>query len=114
MTEVALTLQQLPMHAFNDTSLDSHNICYVNPFVRRLRSPPLPEPLHSLTRGSAEGQTEAGDIIVWHIQQFGEYTATKLVTAEAERFQVRKVAQFGRHRPAQLVDPEGQLFAPQM
>ena len=88
--------------------------CYVNPFVRRLRSPPLPEPLHSLTRGSAEGQTEAGDIIVWHIQQFGEYTATKLVTAEAERFQVRKVAQFGRHRPAQLVDPEGQLFAPQM
>ena len=29
MTEVALTLQQLPMHAFNDTSLDSHNPCYV-------------------------------------------------------------------------------------
>ena len=88
-------------------TLDSHNPCYVNPFVQGLRSPPrlpytsLPELLHPLTRGSAGGQTEAGDIIGSHIQQFHGYTATKLIVAELQLLQVGEVAQFRRYRPAQ-------------
>ena len=91
----------------------SHNACYVNPFVRGLRSSPrlpytpLPEPLHPLTRGSAGGQTEAGDIIGSHIKQFDGYTATKLIVAELQPLQVGEVAQLRRYRPAQLVVVEG-------
>ena len=48
---------------------------------RRLPYTPLPELLHPLTRGSAGGQTDAGDIIGSHIQHFDGYTATKLVVA---------------------------------
>ena len=72
-------------------TLDSHNLCYVNPFVRGLRSPPrlpytpLPEPLHPLTRGSAGKQTEASDIIGSHIKQFDGYTATQLVAPEGQQ-----------------------------
>ena len=95
-------------------TLDSHNRCYVNPFVRGLRSPPrlpytpLPELLHPLTRGSAGRQTEAGDIIGSHIKQFDGYTATKLIVAELKPLQVGEVAQFRRYRPAQLVAAEAQ------
>ena len=76
----------------------SHNMGYVNPFVRGLRSPrrlpytSLPELLHPLTRGSAGGQTEAGDIIGSQIQQFHGYTATKLIVAELQLLQVGEVA----------------------
>ena len=84
--------------------------------MQGLRSPPrlpyasLPELLHPLTKGSAGGQTEAGDIIGSHIQQFHGYTATKLIVAELQHLQVGKVAQFRRYRPAQLVVVEGQPF----
>ena len=71
-----------------DTRFGSRNSCYVNPFVQGLRSPrrlpytSLLELLHPLTRGSAGGQTEAGDIIGSHIQQFHGYTATKPQSTE--------------------------------
>ena len=73
-----------------------------------MRYTPLPELLHPLSRGSAGRQTEAGDIIGRHIQQFGGYTATKLIVAELQPFEVVEVAQFRRYRPAQLVVAERQ------
>ena len=88
------------------STLSSHNMSYVNQFVRglrptpRLRYTPLPQLLHPLTRGSAEGQTQVVDIIGRHIQQFGGYAATKLVAAEPQEFQVVEVTQFRRYRSA--------------
>ena len=60
-------------------------------------------------RNSLRMQIYEGNSHASGIQQFHGYTATKLIVAEVQPFQVGEVAQFRRYRPAQLVVAEAQI-----